>query len=106
MWALARFCAPWVPDGGEKGKSALSRERKAFGMFRRGHRAPGDEDARGIGGADAFFRGCSFLEFVTQGVDLAGEPLGVVVEGHLVDQERVEACERGCGSAFKSPCGP
>jgi len=31
-WALARFCAPWVPNAGEKGKNALSRERKAFGM--------------------------------------------------------------------------
>jgi len=32
MWALARFCAPWVPNAGEKEKNALSRERKALGM--------------------------------------------------------------------------
>jgi len=31
MWALARFCAPWVPDAGEKGKNALDKSRKAFG---------------------------------------------------------------------------
>jgi len=29
-WALARFCTPWVPNAGEKEKSALPRERKAF----------------------------------------------------------------------------
>jgi len=38
MWALARFCAPWVPDAGEKGKNASSRERKAFGMWSFGTR--------------------------------------------------------------------
>jgi len=31
-WALARFCAPWVPNAGEKEKNALPRERKAFGV--------------------------------------------------------------------------
>jgi len=30
-WALARFCAPWVSNAGEKEKNALSRGRKAFG---------------------------------------------------------------------------
>jgi len=39
MWALARFCAPWVPNAGEKGKNASSRERKAFGMWRFGTRS-------------------------------------------------------------------
>ena len=31
MWALARFCAPWVSNAGEKGKNALPKERKALG---------------------------------------------------------------------------
>jgi len=38
MWALARSCAPWVPEAGEKGKNALSGERKAFGMWSFGTR--------------------------------------------------------------------
>ena len=33
VWALARFCAPWVPSAGEKGKNALSGERKALGTW-------------------------------------------------------------------------
>jgi len=32
MWALARFCAPWVPDAGEKEKNALPKGRKALGL--------------------------------------------------------------------------
>jgi len=31
MWALARFCAPWVPNAGEKEKNALPKGRKALG---------------------------------------------------------------------------
>ena len=31
-WALARFCAPWVPNAGEKEKNALPRKRAAFGL--------------------------------------------------------------------------
>ena len=38
MWALARFCAPWVPNAGEKEKNALSREHKALGMWSFGTR--------------------------------------------------------------------
>jgi len=34
MWALARFCAPWVPDAGEKEKNALPRERTMFALRR------------------------------------------------------------------------
>jgi len=30
--ALARFCAPWVPDAGEKEKNALLKGRKALGV--------------------------------------------------------------------------
>jgi len=29
LWALARFCAPWVSDAGEKEKNVLPRRRKA-----------------------------------------------------------------------------
>ncbi len=29
-WALARFCAPWVSNAGEKEKNALPRERVAL----------------------------------------------------------------------------
>ena len=36
LWALARFCAPWVPDAGEKEKNALPRQRKAFALRRFG----------------------------------------------------------------------
>ena len=32
MWALARFCAPWVSNAGEKGKNALPKGRKALGV--------------------------------------------------------------------------
>jgi len=35
-WALARFCAPWVPNTGEKEKNALPKERKAVGARRLG----------------------------------------------------------------------
>ena len=45
-WALARFCAPWVPDAGEKGKNALSRSQKAFGMWSFGTRGRGWEPVK------------------------------------------------------------
>jgi len=36
MWALARFCAPWVRNAGEKEKNALPRKRNALGLGRFG----------------------------------------------------------------------
>jgi len=32
VWALARFCAPWVSNAGEKEKKAMPRERKAISL--------------------------------------------------------------------------
>jgi len=49
LWGLARFCAPWVPDAGEKEKNALPKERKALGA--RGFGTTG----RGWQPAKAFF---------------------------------------------------
>ena len=46
MWALARFCAPWVPDAGEKEKNALPREREAFALRRFGARSRGRVSAK------------------------------------------------------------
>jgi len=46
MWALARFCAPWVPNAGEKGKNALPRERRALGMGSFGTRGRSGQPAR------------------------------------------------------------
>ena len=37
--ALARFCAPWVSNAGEKEKNALPREREAFARRRFGTRS-------------------------------------------------------------------
>jgi len=37
-WALARFCAPWARDAGEKEKNALPRKRKVFVLRRFGTR--------------------------------------------------------------------
>jgi len=48
MWALARFCAPWVPYAGEKAKNALSRERKAFGLWSFGARGGSRRPARAL----------------------------------------------------------
>jgi len=49
LWALARFCAPWVPDAGEKGKNALPKGRKALGAWGFG------TAGRGWQAAKAFF---------------------------------------------------
>ena len=46
MWALARFCAPWVPSAGEKGKNALPRARRAFGLRRFGTAGRGWEPVK------------------------------------------------------------
>jgi len=49
VWALARFCAPWVPNAGEKEKNALPKGRKALGARRFA------TTARGWQAAKAFF---------------------------------------------------
>jgi len=41
MWALARFCGPWVSNAGEKEKNVLPREREAFALRRFGARSRG-----------------------------------------------------------------
>jgi len=46
MWALARFCAPWVPDAGEKEKNAFPRERKALRLPRSGTRSRSRQPAK------------------------------------------------------------
>jgi len=45
-WALARFCAPWVSDAGEKEKNALPRERDAFALRPLGARRRGRVSAK------------------------------------------------------------
>jgi len=48
VWALARFCAPWVPNAGEKEKNALPRERTAFALWRFDARSRGRLPPRGF----------------------------------------------------------
>jgi len=45
-WALARFCAPWVSDAGEKEKNGLPREREAFALRRFGPKSRGRVPAK------------------------------------------------------------
>jgi len=44
--ALARFCAPWVSDAGEKEKNGLPREREAFALRRFGPKSRGRVPAK------------------------------------------------------------
>ena len=89
MWALARFCAPWVPDAGEKGKNAFSRERKAFGMASFGTRGRSRQPAK------AFFSFSPGNCLRCKKRAKAHSPRHAAIPGFLIDVPPASSVARG-----------
>jgi len=78
-WALARFCAPWVSNAGEKEKNALPKRRQAF-------------DARSLGttgrswqAAKAFFSFSPGNSFAVQEARQSPQPRPAAIQGFFID---------------------
>ena len=90
VWALARFCAPWVPNAGEKERNALPREREAFALRRFGARS------RGRVSTKTFFSLSPGNCLRCKKRAKAHTPRGGAIPGFLID---VPPCPSGVGGA-------
>ena len=98
MWALARFCAPWASNAGEKEKNALPKGRKALGL--RGFGTTG----RGWQAAKAFFSFSPGNCLRCKKRAKAHTPRRPVIPGFLIDVPPMPSREGGACRGTALPC--